>query len=79
MRVARYREASEKAPTQIGAHEATLIRPEAPLNASPRSLPAQCGDVEAAPIEGFKHQAVEDIKNGGLNFTAVYKKGYGDE
>src|ERR1035437_5707965 len=79
MRVARYREASAKAPTQIGAPEATLIRPEAPLNASPRSLTAPSSDLESAPLEGFKHQSVEDIENGGLNFTAVYKKGYGDE
>jgi putative transposase len=79
MRVARYREAAEKAPTQIGASEATLIRPEAPLNASSRSLTAQSGDVEAAPKEGFKHPSVEDIEDGGLSFTAVYKKGCGDE
>jgi hypothetical protein len=79
MRVARYREASEKAPTQIGAPEATLIRPEALLNASPRSLTAQSGDLESVPFEGFKHQSVEDIEDNGLSFTAVYKKGYGDE
>jgi putative transposase len=79
MRVARYREASEKAPAQIDAPEATLIRPEAPLNASPRNSTAPSSDLESAPLEGFKHQSVEDSENGGLNFTAVYKKGYGDE
>jgi putative transposase len=79
MRVARFKEASEKAPTQTSAPEATLIGPEAPLHAPTRNLKAQSGDVEAAPQEGFKHQSVEDIEDGGLSFTAVYKKGYGDE
>jgi putative transposase len=79
MRVARYREASEKAPTQIGNPEATLIRPEAQLNASATGLTALSSDLESTPLEGFRHHSVEDIENGGLNFTAVYKKGYGDE
>jgi putative transposase len=79
MRVARYREASEKASTQIGAREATLIRPEAPLSASTRNLTAPSSDPESVPLEGFEHQSVEDIEDSGLSFTAVYKKGYGDE
>jgi putative transposase len=79
MRVARYREASEKAPTPIGVPGTTLIRPEAPHYASTGSLTADSGDLEAAPIRGFKFQPVEDLGDGGLSFTAVYKKGYGDE
>jgi putative transposase len=79
MRVARYREASEKAPTQIGVPGTTLIRPEAPHYASTESLTADSGDLEAAPIGGFTFQPVEDLGDGGLSFAAVYKKGYGDE
>ena len=79
MRVARFKEASEKTPAQTGAREAPSIHPEAPINASTRRLTAQSGDLEAAPIEGFEHQSIEDIEDGGLNFTAVYKKGYEDE
>lgn len=79
MRVARFKEASAKAPTQIGTHQATLIRPEAPLHASPGSLTAESGDLEAAPIGDLKYQSVENIEDDGLNFAAIYKKGYGDE
>jgi hypothetical protein len=79
MRVARFREASGKTSTQTGAHEATLIRPEARFHASTRSLTAQCGDLEAAPMGNFRYQSVDDIEDGGLNFTVVYKKGFEDE
>jgi hypothetical protein len=75
MRVARFKEASEKAPTQTGAHEATLIRDGAPLDGATRRFLADSGAPEAAPIEDFRCQPLEDIEDGGLHFTVVYKKG----
>jgi hypothetical protein len=79
MRVARLKEASENSSAKIGARKATSIRPGTPLLASTRSLTTQSGALEAAPIGGFMYQSAEDIEDGGLNFTAVYKKGYEDE
>ena len=79
MRVARFKEASEKASTQTGAREATLALPEALFHPSTKSLTTESGDLESAPIADFTYQPVEDIEDGGLNFTAVYKKGYEDE
>jgi putative transposase len=79
MRVARFKEASKKAPTQIGAQETTLIPPEARLHASTKAMTMPSGDLEASPISDFKYQFAEGLEDGGLNFTAVYKRGYGDE
>ena len=79
MRVARYREASEKAPAQIGVPGTTLIRPVAQLHASTKSLTSLSSDLESVPLEGFTNPSVDDIEDGGLSFAVVYKKGYGDE
>jgi putative transposase len=79
MRVARYKEASEKAPAQIGVPGTTLIRPVAQLHASTKSLTSLSSDLESVPLEGFKNPSVNDIEDSGLSFAAVYKKGYGDE
>ena len=79
MRVARYREASEKAPAQIGVPGTTLISPVAQLHASTKSLASMSSDLESVPLEGFKNPSVDDVEDGGLSFAAVYKKGYGDE
>ena len=76
MRVARFKEASEKASTQTGAREATLALPEAVFHPSTKSLMTEGGDLESAPIADFTFQPVEDLGDGGLNFTAVYKRGY---
>ena len=79
MRVARFKEASEKTSARTGARDAGLILPEVPLHASTESLNAESGDIEAAPSGTFRYQPVNDIEDSGLNFTAVYKKGYQDE
>ena len=79
MRVARYREASEKAPTQPGVLEAAWIGPEAPLHVSTVSLTAPSTGIEFAPIEEAMHKSAEGFEDHGLSFTAIYKKGYGDE
>ena len=76
MRVARFNEASEKTSHARSAREAPAIHPEAPINTSTRRLTAQSGDLEAAPMGGLTLQSTEDIEDDGLNFTAVYKKGY---
>ncbi|MGD0156638.1 MAG: DDE-type integrase/transposase/recombinase [Terracidiphilus sp.] len=76
MRVARFKEASEKTSVQRGTREATLILPEAPIHPSTRDLTTESGALESAPVEGFSYRPVEEIEDGGLNFTAMYKKGY---
>ena len=79
MRVARYKEASEKAPTQTGVPGTTLIRPVAQLHASTMSLTSLSSDFESVPLEGAANPSIDDVEDCGLSFVAVYKKGYGDE
>jgi putative transposase len=79
MRVARYREASEKAPAQKSVPGTTLIRPVAQLHASTKSLTSLSNDLESVPLQGLTNPSVNDIEDGGLSFAAVYKKGYEDE
>jgi putative transposase len=76
MRVARFKEASEKSSTQTGAREAPLAMPEAVFHPSTRSLTTESGALESTPVGGFTYQPVEEIEDAGLNFTALYKKGY---
>ena len=76
MRVARFKEASEKTSVQRGARTATLTLPEAPLHAATRCLTMERGELEDASTGGFRYQPGEDIDDNGLTFTAVYKKGY---
>jgi putative transposase len=76
MRVARFKEASEKAYTQTGYREATLALPEAVFHPSTRSLTTESGVLESAPAGGFTYQPLVEIEDTGLNFTAMYKKGY---
>ena len=76
MRVARLKEASEKASIQARAREATLALPEAGLHQSTRGLATESGALESSPVGGFTYQPVEEIEDDGLNFLAVYKKGY---
>ena len=79
MRVARFKEASEKASTQTGARAVTLALPEAVFHPLTRSLTTESGALESTPVGGFTYQPVEGTEDAGLNFTAVYKKGYEDE
>jgi putative transposase len=76
MRVARFKEATEKTSVQRGARTAKLTLPETPLHASTRGLTAESGELEDASTGGFRHQSGEVIEDNGLAFTAVYKKGY---
>lgn len=72
MRVARFKEASAKA----GTIEAKKKRPDTPPDASTKCATAQSNDLEANPMRGIKYPFIE---GSGLDFTAVYKKGYEDE
>ena len=76
MRVARFKEASAKASTQTGDRETTLALPEAVFHPSTRGLATESSELEATSTGGFRNQPAEDIEDSGLNFTAMYKKGY---
>jgi putative transposase len=76
MRVARFKEASEKTSVQRGIREATLSLHEARVRLSTRNLTRESGVLESASVEGITHRPIEEIEDNALNFTAVYKKGY---
>ena len=76
MRVARFKEASEKTSVQRGAREATLALPEAQIHPSTRNLTTESGALESASVAGITYRPVEEIEDTALNFTAAYKKGY---
>ena len=79
MRVARFKEASESASSKAGAPKPTKIRLRTQPPASTTITATQSGDLESALAEGMRFPPVADLDGGGLTFTAVYKKGYGDE
>jgi len=76
MRVARLKEASKNSSTKADARKATIFRPDALPDAPTRVITSLHEDPEADLSEGLKFQPVAD---GGLNFIAVYKRGYEDE
>lgn len=79
MRVARFKEASESTSSKAGAPEATKIRLGTRLPASVPIGATQSGDLESALAEGMRFPPISDLEGDGLTFTAVYKKGCGDE
>jgi len=75
MRVARFKEASEKTSVRRGAPKATLaVRDPAP-HPTTTDLTTEGREFEAA-TDGLKYPPVGDFEDSGLSFTAVYKKGY---
>jgi putative transposase len=76
MRVARFKEASQNSFTISDARKATMSRPDALPNAPTKVITTVNDDLDADLSERLNFQPVAD---GGLNFTAVYKRGYEDE
>jgi putative transposase len=79
MRVARFKEASENSASKAGAPEATTIRLRTQPAASATISTPQSGDLESSLAEGMRFPPISELESDGLTFTAVYKKGYGDE
>jgi putative transposase len=79
MRVARFKEASESTSRKAGVPEATTIRLGKRPTATATITATESGGLESALAEGMRFPPVADREDGGLTFTAVYKKGYRDE
>ena len=75
MRVARFKEASEKTSVRRGYPKATLAVRDLAPHPTTTDLTTEGREFESA-TDGLKYPPVGDFEDSGLSFTAVYKKGY---